>query len=47
MNCVSSEIISHFEISIENVKIQQLKLQIFKIYEYKLCALSKIQCIIF
>ena len=44
---MSSEIISHFEASVENVKIQQPKLQAFKTHECKLCALSKIQYIIF
>ena len=33
--------ISHFKALIENVKIQQLELQIFKTYECKPCALSK------
>ena len=42
MNHVSSKIILHLEISIENVKIQQPKFQTFKIYECKLFVLSKI-----
>ena len=42
MNHVSLKIILHFEISIENVKIQQPKFQAFKVHKCKLCAMLKI-----
>ena len=41
MNYMSSEIILHFKVSVENMKIQQLKFQPFKIHECKSCALLK------